>query len=238
MEDWKKYERFVAYLCSEEFLSDDVTVIPNAKLTGSISKCERQVDVLIDSRFEDGKERRIIVDAKRYKRAINVKDVESFEGMMRDCSASKGILVCPNGYSESAKRRAQGLISIRLVTLEELEKLDLSLWSDCLSESCNSRKNRGLVLWDAPFGIGSSQMPLSICCVAKCDECGDFHVWCWSCGQRFSLTNEDEHKCNCDTPWFWLTAIEENDDENSGESVYLLLPHLTDVLVVDRKPLQ
>lgn len=241
MKEWKKYERFIAHMCSNEFSSNDITVIPNAKLQGTISKCQRQIDVLIDYRFDGGVNRRIIVDAKRYKRAINVKDVESFEGMMRDCAASKGILVCPNGYSESAKHRAQEFISIRLVSLEELENIDLSLWDECESESCSSRKQRGMVLWDLPLGIGSPDMPLSINCIAKCDECNDFHVWCWGCGQKFALTNEDEHKCKCDTPWFWLTAIEEDDCVDrlgrSFKSVYLLLVHLGDALIADRKPL-
>jgi hypothetical protein len=239
MEDWRKYERLIAGLISEEFSANDMTVVPNAKLIGKLSGCQRQIDVLIDKRFEGGRNRRIIVDAKKYSRPIHIKDVESFEGMLRDCTASKGILVCPNGYSDAAKRRAQDLINIRLVSLDELENLDLSTWDECCSDSCDTRKNRGLVLWDSPWGISPLGNPLSICCTGKCDECNDFHVWCWDCGQKFALGNEDEHQC-CSELWFWLTAIEEDVDEQTGEtynSVYLLLPSLSDVLVVDRKPL-
>jgi len=242
MEDWKKYERFVAGLCSEEYQSQDVTVIPNAKIEGKLSGTSRQIDVLIDSRFGDDRSRRIIVDAKRYSRPINVKDIETFHGMMIDCSASTGILVCPKGYSKAAKKRAQDYINIKVVSLEEVEQIDLSLWDDCLSDNCNSRKERGLVLWDSPVGIGASNSPVSISCIGKCDTCSDFHIWCWDCGNKFFLTDEDEFKCNCDSPWFWLTAIEEDEDVGSDEasisSVYLLLCMLANVLITDRKPLK
>jgi len=142
--DWKKYERFIASLCSVEYQDLDITVIPNARIRGELSETSRQIDVLIDSRFGNDRSRRIIVDAKRYKRPLNVKD--------------------------------------------------------------------------------------------------DFHLWCWSYGNRFYLTDEDEFKCNCDSPWYWLTAIEEDEnlDTNEGltSSVYLLLCALTNVLIADRKPLK
>lgn len=239
MEDWRKYERLIASLISEEYSSEDTTVIANAKFKGRLSKSQRQLDVLIEKRFIGDRSRRIIVDAKKHTRPIHIKEVEAFEGMLRDCEASKGILVCPNGYSDAAKRRAQDFINIRLVTLEQLEGLDLSTWDDCCSDSCDSRKNRGLVLWDAPWGIGRADGPVSLCCTGKCDECNDFHVWCWDCGQKFALMNEDEHQC-CSRGWFWATAIDEETYEGTNEIyevVYLLLPHLSDILIVDRKPL-
>lgn len=241
MDNWKRYERYVAYLCSEEFQSDELTVIPNAKITG-LSDTPRQIDVLIDTRFDADRSRRIIVDAKRYSRPIDIKDVETFHGMMIDCSASQGILVCPSGYTKAAKRRAQNYINLRILSMDEAEQIDLSVLDDCLSEKCLSRKKRGLVLWDIPLGIGHPQLPLSIATVGKCDECGDFHIWCCDCGQKFSLGNEDEGKCNCtESPWFWLTAIEEDIDDQTGESlksVYLFLITLTNILVADRKPLK
>lgn len=241
MTDWKKYERFIAELCSEDYQSQDVTVIPNAKIKGCLSQTTRQVDVLIDSRFGDDRNRRIIVDAKKYSRPLNVKDVESFHGMMMDCSSKVGILVCPNGYSEAAKRRAQDYINLKIVALSELENVDLSLWDDCISDSCNERKERGLVLWDLPMGIGAPFTPVSITTTGKCDVCGDFHIWCWDCGGKFCLGDESELKCDCNHPWFWLTTIEEDESSEGGnkvlKSVYLLLVTLTDVLIADRKPL-
>src|SRR6059058_4925408 len=65
--DWRIYERFVASLQSER-ATDAVTIIPNTKLVGCITGIKRQVDVLIDARFQEDVSRRVIVDAKLRKR--------------------------------------------------------------------------------------------------------------------------------------------------------------------------
>lgn len=226
-------------MCSDEYQSARTTVIPNAKLTGKLSGVQRQVDVLIDSRLTENRTRRIIVDAKRYKRKLNVKDIDSFHGMMIDCSANKGMLVCASGYSKAALKRAQDLMIIRIVTPVEIENIDFSTWDSCLSHSCNAKKERGLVLWDSPMGIGAPSSPISITLLGKCDRCLSFHIWCWGCGIKYTLGNEDELKCECSVPWFWLTSIE-NDSTNDKEvlnSVYLLLITPTGALVGDRRPL-
>jgi hypothetical protein len=237
MSDWRDYERFVAKLMSD-YASNDFTVIPNAKLLGSISNVERQIDVLIDAKWDNNTCRRIIVDAKRYKNKIDVKDVEMFEGMMKDCRAQHGILVCPNGYTPAAKKRAQEAITIKLIPLDELGNLDLKLWDQCLGR-CSSGKTsqHGLVLYDSPYGWALFDSPLSISAVGKCDVCNQFHVWCWECGQKFALQNEDDHQCDC-ADRFWLTSIESDiDEEYNSEvhSVYLFLIFTSGrVIPVDR----
>ncbi|HEX5733374.1 MAG TPA: restriction endonuclease [Blastocatellia bacterium] len=255
MKDWRLYERFIAGLMSEQS-SDEITVIPNARIRGAISGTIRQIDVLIDSRHDEEISRRVIIDAKRYRNKVDVKDVESFEGMMKDCRAHHGVLVCPNGYTPAALRRAQNAITIRLVPLNELEKLDLGVW-DCCAGACRTERRRGaepgLVLWDSPYGLAVKDSPLHIMAIGKCDVCNNFHVWCWVCGAKFALKDEDEHKCSC--PWFWLTAIEDEVDDSNTRPIkavhlLLILPVGLDlpgfgmvavqpmVLHVDRRPLQ
>ncbi len=244
MTDWRVYERFVAHLMAEH-ASDEITVIPNAKIVGAISGTQRQIDVLIDAKWDDDISRRIIVDAKRYKRKVDVKDVESFEGMMRDCQAQHGVLVCPNGFTKAAKKRAQDAITIKLLPLEEVEAFDLNSWDACVG-SCSLKKDgdkRGLVLYDSPYGLAIGNSPLSVMAVGKCDRCHEFHVWCWDCGQKFALENEDEYKCNCDGR-FWLTSIEEDGTSPDGtiqKSVLLLLILATGIeptiIHVDRRRL-
>jgi len=90
VKSWRAYERFVAELTSNQS-DNDVTVIPNARLVGSITGVKRQIDVLLDYRYGDKIQKRVIVDAKRHKRRIDVKQVEAFEGMMKDVRASRGI---------------------------------------------------------------------------------------------------------------------------------------------------
>lgn len=240
--DWRTYERFVANLMSDE-ASANLTVIPNAKLTGAISGTERQIDVLIDARLQEDVSRRIIVDAKFRRRKIDIKEVESFEGMMRDCRAQYGILVCPNGYSPAALQRAQDYISIRLVTLEELEHYNPAAWELCAGQCAELRKRPdkvGWVLFDHYFGIGIGSR-ISLMAVSKCDLCHDFHVWCWDCGQKFALIgNEAEYKCSCDR--FWLTSVEDEGEDEYGnklEAVLLIVVNITppDWKVIDRRPL-
>ena len=121
--DWRIYERVAA--CFEiEAASMDVSVTPNASLFGAISGVRRQIDILIDARWDEGTERRIIFDAKRRKRKIDVKDVEMFEGLMRDVRASRGVIVCSNGWTKAARTRADEHIDIKLMSVEEAEEID------------------------------------------------------------------------------------------------------------------
>jgi hypothetical protein len=212
--DSKLYEKIVSQLIFEEY-EVDTTIVPNAKIKGSISERSRQIDILIDSKYGDSN-KRIIIDTKYQNRPIDIKQVEQFEGMMRDVNAQRGILVCPNGYTKSAFRRAQEFITIRLVTEEEVENIGFYGWEYCTSNFCN-----GSLLWELnPTLIRNSL--LEITCSAKCDKCSKFNVWCWACGQKFSLNDEDNQKCECENFSFWLTSIE--DDENS-KSVYLHYVH-------------
>jgi restriction endonuclease len=242
-QDWRIYERFVAAL-EAKCATDTLTVIPNAKLIGSISGIERQVDVLIDARIQEEVGRRVIVDAKRRRRKIDVKDVEEFEGMLRDCRAQRGVIVCSSGYTAAALRRAQEAITIRLLPLEELDSVDLMAWEPCrgvCSGRRSRRKNSGWVLFDQPFGLGIGDSAMSVVVIGKCDECCNFHVWCWTCGSKFALLDEGEHHCGCD--WFWLTAVEDegiDDRGNALEAVLLLLivPRAGRIFVADRRPLR
>src|SRR6266704_4770432 len=92
---WKIYERLVASF-EVEAADMDASVTPNATLLGSISGVQRQIDVLVDARWDDDLSRRIIFDAKRRSRKV-------FEGLMRDVRASRGVLVCTKGYSEASR---------------------------------------------------------------------------------------------------------------------------------------
>lgn len=147
MKSFKIYERVVAKFISEEYSSDEWTVIPNAHITGYISKRKRQIDVLIDYRFEHDLQRRIIVDAKERKRPIDVKEVESFEGMMKDVGAQRGFLVCTNGYTKAAINRAQQCIVLKIIREDELDAWVIDSWDYCLNPQCEG----GLILWDRIF---------------------------------------------------------------------------------------
>lgn len=234
MEKWRLYERLIALLAIEDYSDVNYSVIPNARIKGFISERKRQIDVLVDCRFDTNLSRRVIFDAKCRKRPVDIKEIEAFEGLMKDVSAKRGIIVCSNGYTAAALRRAQEHIGIKLLPEEEIEQFNIGSWDYCKNEYCSN----GLVLWDAYPSIilnGTVFVQGS----GKCDECGRFHVWCWSCGHRYSINYESELQCLCKGPWFWLTSIEPEIDKNNIEhkAHYLILVMGNGTFqVVDRRP--
>ena len=232
---WRDYERLIAAWCSEEYSSGSVRVTPNAKIIGTISNTHRQIDVLIETWQNSNYNNRVIVDAKRTNKKLDIKDVEEFWGMMQDCSAAHGILVCSNGYTNGAKQRARQLITLLVKTIDELCDFNPLNWDDCSSPSCMKSGTTGLVLWDRNTYTETDGL-LTVYCIGRCDKCRQFNIWCWDCGEKFSLTDEDEYKCNCESKSFWLTAIEEEDSGLLNVYLFLIFPGI--IYVVDKKALK
>jgi len=231
---WREYERLLTYLTIEEF---DVnhTVIPNARIKGFISQRKRQIDILVDYRFDSKLNRRIIFDAKLRNKPIDIKQVEAFEGLMKDINAHRGFLVCSNGYTKAALKRAQNHIGLKLLLESDIENLDLNTWEKCRNEKCEN----GMVLWDTTPGV-IIDGKVSVQATGKCDECGKFHIWCWDCGNRHCIDFENEWQCSCKGPWFWLTCIEKDEDDNgvTYQSHYLILVIGNGTYeVLDRRPI-
>jgi hypothetical protein len=242
--DWQKYERLVARLFADQ-LSTDLCVTPNARVTGKVSGQSRQLDVLIDSRHDTDNSRRIIVDAKKRRRKIDITHVEAFRGVMEDVGATHGYLVCPAGHTEGAQRRAQDLITICLLPLDRLQDFDPSAWPKCQRLGCTN----GRVFWDGypEISLGlraisgpdrgqASNMPF-VHYVGKCDRCGRFHVKCLTCDELFSLDDDEgDHQCNCRPPWFWLASIEEDEYGHKSAELHAILG-AGKVITADRRPM-
>lgn len=205
---WKTYER-VAAAAEAESRGIEFSVTPNAKLKGAISGRSRQVDILIDGRWSDDVQHRTIVDAKLRRRKIDIKSVEAFLGMMQDCRASRGILVCTAGYSAAGLARAQEAVTIKLLNEADAEDFPRAQYDRCLGRCANDGQNprHGLVLWDAQhqLSIGAGWL---IAWTGKCDVCHEFHVWCWGCGTKFAVPFEGHCECGCEE-FLWASLIEE-----------------------------
>lgn len=120
--DWKKYEQeiFEAF----KMAYPDATIRFNQKILGRYSKVKRQIDVLIEGRIA-GKNFRLIIDGKKYSKKIDVKDIESFLGMVEDVEAVQGILITSKGYSQAAINRAYygpTDIELDILNFEELKQ--------------------------------------------------------------------------------------------------------------------
>lgn len=247
--DWELYERLVARMIADQ-ISTEYCVTPNARLMGRISDRSRQIDVLIDLRHDTDNSRRVIVDAKKHTRKVDVKDVEAFRGLMEDVGATHGYLVCPSGYTKAAEKRAQSSVSIRLVPLDRLADFDPSTWPKCGASRCKD----GLVFWDGYPELTMRLVPMSgggdglvvemsyIHYVGKCDRCGRFHVKCLTCGDMLAPPEADDedygHQCGCQLPWFWLASIEEDEDGVKSAELHAVLMPTNEVITADRRSLQ
>ncbi|GGC12557.1 hypothetical protein GCM10011494_34220 [Novosphingobium endophyticum] len=224
--DWRIYER-VAVCFEIDAIGMDVSVTPNARLLGSISGVKRQIDVLVDARWEEGIERRIIYDAKRRKRKVTVQDIEAFEGLMRDVRASRGVLVCASGWTKAAQARAEEKIEIRLLSVEEAEELDHAAVDPCPNCELRSEMTPGVIFWDGQFPLQMGGWVIIF--TGKCDVCRSFAFWCWDCGEKVVVPDTETHVCGCESTWF----VEMNADE-----ALFIVRMANGEIPLDRRPLQ
>ncbi len=244
---WEIYERMIARLIAVQ-VESDLCVTPNARVVGRISGRSRQIDVLIDSRHDTDNSRRIIVDAKKRTRKIDITDVEAFRGLMEDVGATHGYLVSPAGHTEAAEKRAQTAVSIRIVPLDRIEDFDPATWPRCKSPACKN----GRIFWDGYPELSLSLVPVVgtdqeaptivpfVHYVGKCDRCGRFHVWCVTCDDLLSAPEDDDedcgHQCRCKPPWFWLASIEEDEKGDKSAELHVCIG-LGKIITVDRRAL-
>lgn len=101
--DWKVYEKHIHDFFLQAY--PDAEISHNTKLIGRYSKVERQIDILVES-YIAGNRIRIVIDGKFFKKRIDVKQVETFIGMLNDCEAHKGLMITQKGYTSAAINRA------------------------------------------------------------------------------------------------------------------------------------
>lgn len=127
LSDWQTYERDVLEELRAKYPRADVA--HNVRLHGRRSGQLRQIDVLITEQSGVRTEQ-TIVEAKRHSRKVDVKTVESFLGLLADVGASRGILICPKGYTRGALQRAfreDVDLDLDIFTLAELREWQASV---------------------------------------------------------------------------------------------------------------
>lgn len=102
---WREYERAMFNELYYVFRSPEFLVVPDVRtIRGLLSSTRRQVDVAV---YRNNIKLPVLaVECKRYNRPLNIKDIESFLGMMSDLGVRQGVLVAPLGFSRSAEHRA------------------------------------------------------------------------------------------------------------------------------------
>ncbi len=100
---WRDYESQILVELQAEYPSSQITF--NQSKIGRYSCVKRQIDVLIEGAVA-GHKFSIAIDAKYYRRKVNVKCVEQFIGLLNDIGVHKGLLISQAGYTKAALRRA------------------------------------------------------------------------------------------------------------------------------------
>jgi hypothetical protein len=142
--EWKKFERAVHSEMENKFPGS--TIRHDVRLPGALSGVARQIDIFIEEALPGG-DVRTAVDAKQRARPIDVKEVESFIGLLRDTNVDRGIMVSASGYSEGAFTRAfrdDVDLDLDVLTLEELKR-----WQ---ADGALPYAGRNAVAVSTPFG--------------------------------------------------------------------------------------
>lgn len=119
--EYREYENGVADILSA-IAGGQATVSRNVRLPSRSGGRKRQIDVYVEGNFLDLTDARMIVDCKRWNKAIDVTHVEAFMGLLDDVGMDVGMLVSARGASDGARKRAQfaGSVHIRAVSVSEL----------------------------------------------------------------------------------------------------------------------
>ena len=188
---WLIYQKAVARL-KESY--GDCEVIHDHKILGRRSGVERQVDIWLSTRVGGKHGVTVAVECKCHETSpVSIKDVDAFYGFLDDVGANKGVLVSNTGFTEGAKRRADGSeLELETLTLEEAADFE---WADLLDGSCqNPLDCWGTVSWQFDDGEGSH--------AGYCDYCSTFHIKCGHCGYKDSYREGEIIKCaGCETRW-------------------------------------
>lgn len=141
--DWKQFELAIHSELESKF--PESSIRHDVKLFGALSGIERQIDVLVEEALPNGIVK-TAVDAKQHSRKIDVKEIESFIGLLRDTDVARGIMVSASGYTEAALTRA----------LRDDVDLDLDIFTanefrEWQADCALPYAGRNAVLLSAPF---------------------------------------------------------------------------------------
>lgn len=196
---WEQYEKDVCSFLDE---LDESTVTHNVKRAGSLSKTDRQIDVLVEAKMVNSSVL-IAVECKYYAKPIGIGKIDEFAGKIADLQVDRGIFYALNGVTAGAQSRAEGahpVIEVRDLSrtaapqrpwrqyVEEVFKL-----GDCGNGNCmgGDAEWRYLTQEDGTE-IQAGPCPMCCCWSVKC-ECGEISCFifdeetCAVCRRTYSL---------------------------------------------------
>lgn len=152
-------------------------------IDGRFSKVPRQIDIAMRSKVA-GSDSLMVIDCKCFETKVDVKDVESFIGMLEDVGAHFGVLVTNKGYTAAAKNRAK-IRDVRLdvVAFADIDEYDFNM-SICVECEPGVDKPPGVIDWGTDSDTGLV--------TGRCDWCNTLHVKCPDCATETAI-NEFEY---------------------------------------------
>lgn len=141
---WRDYEKAVFDEFTLRYPTSKIRW--NVNLPGVLSGVDRQIDILVDATV-GGAQVRTIIDAKMYGKAIDVKHVEEFLGLVKDVDAQRGMMVTTVGYSKAALVRAH-----RDMSDVELDVMSVAEFKEFQAPIGIPFSGPNAVILPAPFG--------------------------------------------------------------------------------------
>lgn len=191
--DWREYQDIVGHVYEQ---AEGIgTVHRNVTRPDKVTGQPRQIDTLIEIEAK-GHSISVLIDAKFHKDKVDVKTVEEVLALADAVGANKAVIVCSNGWTEPAQKRAEfSGLDLKLLPIEEaVEFLDPDIWKLCPSckNDCivmdhdGAVELDGLILWWL---------------AGQCRQCRAAIAWCQACGDKRLLESGCKHRCRCGHLW-------------------------------------
>ncbi|WP_421849109.1 restriction endonuclease [Novosphingobium sp.] len=103
--EWRQFELAVTQFCRA--LAPEAKVTHDAVIPDIDTGTPRQRDVWIEASIGNFFPVKILVSCKRYKRRLNIQDIDAFIGELISSGAQKGVIYSLNGFTKTAIEKAQ-----------------------------------------------------------------------------------------------------------------------------------
>ena len=191
--NWQEYQQIVAQLYEQ---AEGIgTVYENITRADKITGQSRQIDAWLEIETK-GVNLGVLIDAKYHKQKVDIKTVEEVLALADSVGAASSIIVCSNGWTKPAQKRAKfSGMSLRLLSFEEaIEIIEPNKWivcptceNDCIIlDQDGMVQNMGLILWWL---------------AGQCRECKTARVWCQDCRYKVRIPKNESHICSCGHKW-------------------------------------
>lgn len=205
--DWRNYETQILERL-REMAGGDADVEFDASLSGRYSKIKRQVDIHVCGNFAGRVAHgTMAVDCKCFSRNVDVKDVETFIGLVDDVGTDFGLLVTTEGFSAAAANRAAAArgVRIQIVPYEALSDWEPPFrFCDVCTDWTSDRMPGGVYIERFVPGDEPPGGELAVG-AGSCDRCQAIYMEC-GCGTvNYAVEAEEgqwmECEAGCGVEW-------------------------------------